>query len=286
MEMASFNRQYQSLIHELLEPRYLTYQLCEILDKDPSQLGRQVVHVVLRFDVDANPEVCMPLAEDLSDKGINASFYFLTDPRHYNIWDSQVPLFVSKLNFEVGVHSNHYWEQLTLGTNALQRIKEDVQRLSECIGKPVKGMVAHGHKEINKTDRRNSDIYKDINPSDLGLEYHDGTLARNSIVQSAIHIRDYLGIANAWRYWPQYPQHALRRIPRGSVVVLVVHPHNFFEQESLQTNARSIRAIGSHLYHYCRIRLRYQLIGAIIGEGKSAREEFRGMLRLRRRDYQ
>ena len=278
--MSTPSKHYRYMVGELARPRYRTYTICDLLKA--TSIDPDIVHVAVRIDVDSGLESCPPLATDLRSRGIRASFYFLTHPnRYYDIWESDVPKLVHQQGFEVGVHTDHYYEQLTLGTDALEQIRHDVNQLANMIGSPVYGMVAHGHPAIDQTDKRNWDVYRDIPPPDLGLEYHDGVYPHLLPRGKVIPILDFLGVTNGWRYWPRYPQRALRRVPLGSAVIFFIHPENLF-QPGPRSGAGSLKKLWRNVYYFGRIRLRHQVIGALIGEGKSARQELRNRLRVKR----
>jgi hypothetical protein len=62
----------------------------------------------------------------------------LTHPlRYYNIWCSAIPEKIHELKQEVGLHTNHYYEQLAFGTNGLTNLKNDIEELSKLIGEPI-----------------------------------------------------------------------------------------------------------------------------------------------------
>jgi len=181
------------------------------------------------------------------------------------------------MGFEVGLHSDHYYEELMFGVKALPRIKQDIKRLSDMVGSKVRGVVAHGHPAIENSSEHIWDIYKNLEPQELDVEYHDETLENMIKYNAVISILDYLGIQNGWRYWPAYPKYALRRIPLGSIVFFMIHPHNFFIQ-NLSVN--SPKDFWRNIYYFIRIRMRHQVVGTLIGEGKSPRQELKKLLKL------
>jgi hypothetical protein len=173
---------YSVLFKELEKDRYQTHSVYEYFIE--KKRFKEKVNVVLRIDVDRGLHLCPKLASLLKEKGMNASFYFLTNPeRYYNLWNNDIVKQVSDMGFEVGLHTDHYYEQLVFGNDALKGISEDVKRLSTLIGRPIKGMIYHGHNEINALNKKNWDIYKNLKPEVLGLEYHDGFTSVQAVPQ-------------------------------------------------------------------------------------------------------
>lgn len=255
---------YYLLFNELSKEKYQTYSVYEYFIEKRGKPKNNKINVVIRIDVDSGLETCDFLSNYLKENKINACFYFLTHPhRYYDIWSSPIPKIVSEKGFEVGLHTDHYYEELTLGKNAIENIKKDVKKLSTLIGKPIKGMVYHGHNEIDAWGKTNCDVYKNVHPKELGLIYHDFTIGMGPEQDKTFnyyHILDYLGIVNGWRFFPQYPIKKLRRMKLGDTVVIFMHPENAFKTETLFKN----------LKHFLRIRIRYQLIDPFI-RGNSAR---------------
>jgi len=277
--MRKFSKSCEYFLGELTKKRYITYTVNNLLNSIDKPLDKTKVHVAVRLDVDSDLELCEPLSEKLAANKLNATFYFLTHPeRYYEIWNSSIPSLIHKNGFEVGIHSDHYYEELVFGTNALKKIKEDIVRLSDIAGVKIKGITAHGHPAIDRTDKRNWDVYNHLDPQELGLAYHDGVLAKVQKSHSVIDILDHLKIPNGWRYWPRYPQCALRRIAPGSVVMFIIHPDTFFHFRSL-LRITSLKDFFQHIYLFLRLRLRHQVVGALIGEGKSARKELKKLVK-------
>ena len=85
------------------------------------------------------------MAHMLCKRGIRASIYYLTQPNlHYDIWRTTVPAQTADMGFKVGLHTDHYYEELIGGRRALEGIRSDLRRLCQLIGQPVHGMVWHG----------------------------------------------------------------------------------------------------------------------------------------------
>lgn len=196
------------------------------------------VNVIVRVDVDRGLCLVKPLAELLKARGVNASFYYLTNPtRYYDLWDSETPKRTAELGFEVGLHTDHFYEELTGQGPALERIRQDLARLSSLIGRDVRGMVYHGHDEINRLGQCNWQPYKLLPPEQLGLAYHDGLLSPYTEMKhlggwapaTKYSVSDYLVVPGGIRYRPRHLVRALRAAKRGRSVHVVLHPLNVFE---------------------------------------------------------
>ncbi|WP_417326350.1 hypothetical protein [Halarcobacter sp.] len=204
-----------------------------------SKPANDKVTVVLRVDVDNGFHLTEPLVHYMNDYGLKASHYFLTHPkRYYNLWHSDILLKAHNLGHEVGIHTDHYYEQLEFGIDGLSTLKEDIKRLSDLIGEPIKGMVYHGHPAINAKGVTNWKLTKDIDSIELGLEYHDGLKSCYIDPKSDIwkpkcdfNIGDFMGFPYSWgwNYWPNYPVSMLKKHgKKGEVIHLAFHTKNAF----------------------------------------------------------
>ena len=280
--MCRLSKPFHYLSSELAKERYETYTIRELVARAASQLAKNKVHVGFRIDVDSHLHVCPALGEELLERGINATFYFLVHPdRYYDIWRSPIPAELSEQAFEIGLHTDHFYEEIAYrgggARESLSRLRDDIEKLSIQVDRPVDGITAHGHSEIDYTDKRNWNPYAHLSPHELKLQYHDGTLQLIEKRPDVVRIQDHLGITNGWSYWPKYPQQALRRVPSGSIVLLYVHPDTFFDIPP----ARRFDPVevSKRTYWWMRIRLRHQLVSALIGEGKNARQELKNLIK-------
>ncbi len=198
------------------------------------------VTVVLRVDVDNGFHLSEPLVNFMNNYGLKASHYFLTHPkRYYDLWKSNIPKKIHENGHEVGIHSDHYYEQLEFKVDGLSNLKEDIKRLSNLIGEPIKGMVYHGHPAIDLKGLKNWDLTKDIESKELGLEYHDGLKScyidphsKSWKPKCDFRISDFMGISNSlgWNYWPSYPLKMLKKFSkRGEVFHIGFHTLNSIE---------------------------------------------------------
>lgn len=233
---------YRLLFGELRKDIYCTWSVYDYFVRTRAEkkyvAKKEKKNVILRIDVDFGFHLCVKLASLLKGAHINASFFFLTFPsRYYNLWKSDIPRLVSDMGFEVGLHTDHYYEQLVSGKDAIEGIKKDVERLSKLVGKPIYGMVYHGHKEINALGKTNWDVYKHLKSKDLGLVYHDGYDSPYTKSESegwrpnTDHpvLSDWLSVVGAWKYCPYYPIKILGQVKTGESIHIVIHPHNAFK---------------------------------------------------------
>ena len=236
---AKLTKPYELLFEELTRDIYHTWSVYDYFIRQ-SIRPKEKINVILRIDVDFGLHLCSKLASILKEKEINASFYFLTFPsRYYNIWRSDIPKIVSDMSFEVGLHTDHYYEQLISGRDATEGIKEDVKKLSKLVGKPIYGMVYHGHEAMKALGTLNWEIYKNTPPEELDLLYHDGLTSPYTKPGSndfwepntdhpllSDHMR---GVVGAWRYCVSLPLRILRKVKVGESIHICIHPHNAFE---------------------------------------------------------
>ncbi len=220
-----FHRRYVALSQELTKARYRVFTVDQFYHQ--GQRDTSKVQVVLRFDVDAGAGIAYELADFLHSLGLTASFYFLTRTATYPLdWDRLQDL--QAKGFEIGLHSDHYYEQLTEKVDGLSLIREDSERFRQELGAPV-GMVWHGHTGMHKLRKCNWDLYRYTGPEDLGLRYHDGVDGPYCFANVAtwgpttdMYISD--GRQQFLVMWRRYLR-MLRKAHPGSTVHIQLHPH-------------------------------------------------------------
>lgn len=196
------------------------------------------VNVVVRVDVDNGLHLVPHLVDELRSRNIAATHYFLMHPeRYYRVVGSGVPGAVARVGHEVGLHTDHLYDSLMAGGDPIERLREDVRRLSQESGVRVRGCCFHGHPAVDALGRSNWELLRDEEPASVGLEYHDG---RRSVYLAPgakywrphcdVQITDFLGIpaSYGWNYVPWLPLQRLRAARPGDVVHLVLHPKNAF----------------------------------------------------------
>lgn len=203
------------------DPRYRIRPVVEHFARD--ERDAQAVNVCIRHDVDIALEFAAELAEYEASLGIRATYYFLTDTAPYRVWESDIPRRVAALGHEVGVHSDHQYEQLALERDGLARLREDVARLAEHAATTVHGVAWHGGKHIAAYEANNFDLYRELPASDLGLEYHDAVFyAPGTRRWRSDHILS--DGENSLRFVPGKPRAVLGAAGRGEDVLVVTHP--------------------------------------------------------------
>ena len=266
------SRAVLKLLDELGRDRYETYSVYDYFVQAGCRGSRDRVSVILRVDVDSGLHLAEPLARMLQQRSLHASFYFLTHPeRYYSVWDSEVPKVVAELGFEVGVHSDHHYEALMRGTDAIESIKADVVRLSGAIGRPVLGLTYHGHEDVNSLGVRNWDPYKALAPASLGLDYHDGYTSGYILEGSqtwapntAHRLSDFAAdTRNAWRYYPGHTKRMLRKARPGESVHVAFHTVSAFdfahwESPSGEAPPPEVSRL-EHIARWARVRWHLQL---------------------------
>ena len=227
---------FQLLLNELANTeRYVTYTVEEYFIDGKRDANK--VNVIVRADVDNGLALTVDVAKILADRKIRCSFYYLSNSKlHYDIWKSDAPKKVAELGIEVGLHTDHYFEEKTGGRKALDGIREDVKRLSELIGKPISGMVWHGHPAAENQGIWNINGYKGVPANDLGLRYHDGEppyFREGKTIQwispTDLFVSDNLfGYPNEIQYFPTNYLKTLQAAKIGQSVGLYFHTLYFF----------------------------------------------------------
>ena len=267
---------YDNLFRTLADQtRFRSYSVAEFYCDRRGKPDPEKINIVLRIDVDYGFHLVVPLAQSLKAYGLKASFYFLTNPeRYYRIWGSGIPKQVAALGFEVGLHSDHYYEQLSLGIDGLAKFKADAEQLSQEAGCRVRGSVYHGHPDMNAMGKSNWDLTKEIDSQTLGLDYHDGLKscyiapgAKTWRPKCDHRISDFLGFPNSWgwNYYPAYPVIQLRQAKPGQVVHIAFHsnsPHRYWHYPNASFGEKPLSRESALSFYYkaAIIRLKYGLL--------------------------
>ncbi len=267
------------LEHVSDKDRYRTCTVYEFYVLREGKPDPDRVNVILRVDVDSCLHLVIPLAEEMKRLGLKASFYFLTRPdRYYSIWGSGVPRKVRELDHEVGLHTDHYYEQIAFGKDGLSELKSDIKKLSEEAGEEIKGMVYHGHTEIDRMGALNWDLYKDLSPGELGLAYHDGPASCYATPGYSVwvprcdsNISDFMGIpdSDGWTYMPSWPMQNLKRLNPGDVCHVTIHTKKAFDYWIDWDGAYGelpIKREGATVFHLkkARVHFFYRLLPALV----------------------
>ena len=264
---------YKNLFDELSGQQYESRTVYEHYVEKKCRRNTNKTVVILRIDVDYGFHLSYILASELAKRGLKASHYFILNPEKYYKVSAEIIRGILSLNHEVGLHSDHLTQQLSKNKNGLDLIRNDVQILSELLGEPIKGMVHHGDSVMDKLGKCNLDIYDNVKPEELGLEYHDGKSSCYADLEKGfgipkcdLRIIDFLGIPSSWgwNYIPWYPLNFLRKNTRpGNIICIDIHTHNPFfywkdwifkynevkkEKESLLTFIKKLLRIMLVLY--------------------------------------
>ncbi len=182
-----------------------------------------LVNVCIRHDVDIRLDRAVEIARYEADLGLRSSWYFLTDTAPYRVWESDIPREIAAMGHEVGVHSDHLYEQLALGRDGLARLREDVRRMAEHARATIHGVCWHGGKHIAAFGANNYDLYKDIPPAELGLEYHDAVFYHEGTRKWRCD-RIISDGENNLRFVPGKPGRVLDEADAGADILVVTHP--------------------------------------------------------------
>lgn len=185
------------------------------------------VNIALRHDVDLSLNLALPLAEFEAEQGLRASYYFLTDTAPYDVWNSDVPRRLVEIGHEVGLHSDHMYEQCALGRDGLARLREDVKRLSDAAGAPVEGVIWHGGRHILPYETNNYELYRELDAAELGVEYHDAILYHPGTTKWCAKALLTDG-ENNLRFVPNKVKSVLASLNPGEDLLFVGHPENMF----------------------------------------------------------
>jgi glycosyltransferase involved in cell wall biosynthesis len=256
------NRAYKYLFNEIRKNRYstLTIEDCYINKMhDPNK-----VNIALRFDVDFGALPAYWTSQYLKKINIHASFYFLTRTAPYPLnWDLLREM--SQNGFEIGLHSDHYLEELKSGMNGLDLIRNDAHKFEQELCRKV-GMVWHGNAQITYYRHGNWELYREIKHEDLRLAYHDGRYGKYCSLDSdfdnptgwkppkGIWLSDHPDRMST--HWKGYLK-LLRKAKPGTLFHIMFHPHYAFKWWKLNIREEEFPSKYSMLF---KIERRFNII--------------------------
>ena len=149
-------RKYRELIRSFVESGYRIVTVRQYLETNPT--GKVLV---LRHDVDEQPQNALKMAEAEKELGVNATYYFRRVPK------SDHPVIIRQIaamGHEIGYH----YEDLTLSDGDMQAAIDSFSRNLDYFRQyyPVKTVCMHGSSS-SKFDNR--EIWKHVRLDDYGL---------------------------------------------------------------------------------------------------------------------
>jgi len=149
-------KSYRCLINTLLSEGYKF-----ITFKDYCERNRPEKFIILRHDIDKNPERALRIAEIEHSVGIISSFYFLI---HKKVFNERIVSKISNLGHEVGYH---YKDFTCNGGNVVKAIKDFEKNLNKMREVVVVNTIVMDGRPWSVYDNR--DLWKSYNYRDFGI---------------------------------------------------------------------------------------------------------------------
>lgn len=149
-------RKYKDLVRAIIESGYRIVPVCQYLEANPD--GKVLV---LRHDVDEQPQNALKMAEAEKELGVNATYYFRRVPKSDH---PDVIRKIAAMGHEIGYH----YEDLTLSEGDMSKAIESFSRNLEYFRQyyPVKTVCMHGSSS-SRFDNR--EIWKQVRLEDYDL---------------------------------------------------------------------------------------------------------------------
>ncbi len=149
-------RKYRNLVQAIIESGYQIMTVCQYLETYP--VGKVLV---LRHDVDEQPQNALKMAEVERTLGVKATYYFRRVPKSDH---PDVIRAIAVMGHEIGYH----YEDLTMSEGDLPKAIASFSRNLEYFRQyyPVKTVCMHGSSS-SKFDNR--EIWKEVRLEDYGL---------------------------------------------------------------------------------------------------------------------
>ena len=149
-------RKYRELVRAFIESGYRIVTVRQYLETKPSGMV-----LVLRHDVDEQPQNALKMAEAEKELGVTATYYFRCVPKSDH---PDVIRKIAAMGHEIGYH----YEDLTLSEGDIQKAIESFSRNLDYFRQyyPVKTVCMHGSSS-SRFDNR--EIWKQVRLEDYGL---------------------------------------------------------------------------------------------------------------------
>ncbi len=213
---------YALFLDELTKPRYLTMTHREFalrVSQGWEPPGDRVV-VLIRHDVDHDPETALEMAEMERERNLTASYYFRVRADDYNALSERVSSIIREISswgFEVGLHyEDLYAANYSVG-RAVELLRLDLQIIRSVVP-TVDTACAHGNRaDMPVTNDRIFEL-SGTDPSDFGLvaECYNTVLPLVRRFQHR-YVGDNMGRAVDWI-------REVRNAEPGWIEVLLIHP--------------------------------------------------------------
>ena len=147
---------YKRLVQAILDNDYRIVTVLDFLKKKPDSKT-----VILRHDVDEQPQNALKMAKVEKELGVNATYYFRRVPKSDH---PDVIRAIAEMGHEIGYH----YEDLTLSEGDVSKAIASFSRNLEYFRQyyPVKTVCMHGSSS-SRFDNR--EIWKEVRLEDFGL---------------------------------------------------------------------------------------------------------------------
>ena len=147
---------YRLLLDELLEAGYRTFPLEEVCRSIP-----EGPFVVLRHDVDRNPQNALKMAKLEKEAGVVSTYYFRMNKK---VFIPDIIREISELGHEVGYHFEDLTSMNGDAVKAVDSFKRNIEKFRELV--PVSTVSMHG-KPLSRFDNR--ELIKMIDLKELDI---------------------------------------------------------------------------------------------------------------------
>ena len=175
--------------------------------------------LILRHDIDANPQRAVGIAKLEHDLGVESTYFVRVHAEMYNPFGFRTyPSLkrITQLGHEIGLHYENLDLSHITGEDAQSILKKEIQTLQTILGIKIAGMSAHrGFSGI-----ANRNFWKNLDPSQFGLEYEAQELTK-----------DCLFVSDSLTNWPRTGGECVCKVlPKDNPrICLLTHPQFWYK---------------------------------------------------------
>jgi len=201
---------------EIVQLAKTNYEIMTLHEYDASKRERVLI---LRHDIDANPQRAARMAELEHELDVKSTYFVRVHAETYNPFGFRAyPSIkkISQLGHEIGLHYENLDLSLITGEDPQSILKREIQALQTILGVRIRGIAAHrGFSGIT-----NRNFWKNLDPSQFGLEYEAQELTK-----------DCLFVSDSLTNWPRTGGECVCEVlPRGNPrICLLIHPQFWYK---------------------------------------------------------
>jgi hypothetical protein len=220
-------KEYENLLNIFIENGFISLPIIEFYERiKRNSLNANEKYLILRHDVDSDPEMARQLFNSEKQYGVRSTFYFRLSTLHFDLME-EIYRFGSEASYhfeEVASYcKKHHIKERSKVSQELAVIKEiflsNYQMIENKLGIKLRSVCSHGDFVNRRLSYNNNEITKDYALRErLGIEVE----AYDKMLMDSFDI--YVADAPFPFLW--HPANPIEFINRCNIVCILTHPRN------------------------------------------------------------